>query len=84
MDDDDAVTRQMYVEFEPVGAERQAVVERGERILRPERGASPVRIHQRAVQRCQRQGPILPGRRAKRRSRPRRRRSLASRVTRSL
>ena len=35
--DDDAVAREVDVELEPVGAERQAVVERRERVLRPQR-----------------------------------------------
>ena len=33
MDDDDAVAREVHVELEAVGAERQAVVERRERVF---------------------------------------------------
>ena len=45
--DDDAVARQVHVELEPIGAERQAVVERGDRVLRRERAAAAMREHQR-------------------------------------
>ena len=40
MHHDHPVARQMYVELEPVGAERQAVLERRDRILRPQRRAA--------------------------------------------
>ncbi len=40
MNDDDAVARQMNVELDTVGAERQPMVERRHRILRPQRRAA--------------------------------------------
>ena len=40
MHDDDAVAGQMDVELETIGAERQAVIERRDRLLRPERRAA--------------------------------------------
>ena len=40
MHDDDAVAGQMDVELETIGAERQAVIERRDRVLRPERRAA--------------------------------------------
>ena len=46
MHDDDAVAREADVELEAVGAERQAVVERGDRVLRRERAAAAMREHQ--------------------------------------
>jgi len=38
--DDDAVAREMDVELEPIRAEAQTVVERGNRVLRRERAAA--------------------------------------------
>ena len=43
VNDDNAIARQMDVEFETVGAEREAVVERGNRVLGRERGAAAMR-----------------------------------------
>ena len=48
MHDDDAVARQVDVELEPVGAKREAVIERGDGVLRPERRAAAVRVHERS------------------------------------
>ena len=45
VNDDDAVLRQMDVEFETVGAARDGVVERRDRVLRGEAGAAAVREH---------------------------------------
>ena len=47
MDDDDAVAREVHVELEAVGAERQAVVERRERVFRGERAAASMREDER-------------------------------------
>ena len=47
MDDDHAVARQVDVELESVGPEREPVVERRNRILRRERAAAAMREHQR-------------------------------------
>ena len=47
MHDDHAVARQVHVELEAVGAAGQAVVERDQRVLGPERGAAPVCVNQR-------------------------------------
>ena len=47
MDDDDAVAREVHVELEAVGAERQAVVECGHRVLRRQRAAAAMGEHQR-------------------------------------
>jgi len=44
----DAVAREVDVEFETVGAERQPVIERRQRVFRPERGAATMRIDERA------------------------------------
>ena len=49
MHDDDAVARQVHVELEAVGAERQAVVERRDRVLRPQRGAAAMREDERPL-----------------------------------
>jgi hypothetical protein len=46
--DDDTVACQVDVELEPVGAEGDGVIERGDRILRREGAAAPVCEHQRA------------------------------------
>ena len=43
VNDDDAVAREMQVELEAVGAERQAVVERRQGVFRGERAPSTVR-----------------------------------------
>ncbi len=43
MDDHDAVAREVDVELEAIGAERQAVIEGLDRVLRPERGAAAMR-----------------------------------------
>jgi len=48
MNDDDAVARQVNVELDSVGSERQAVVERFHRVFRRKRAAAAVREHQRA------------------------------------
>ena len=48
VDDDHAVARQVDVELEPVGAERQAVIEGREGVLGRERAPAAVREHQRA------------------------------------
>jgi hypothetical protein len=57
--DDDAVPRQVDVELEPVGAERETMVECGERVLGPQGGAATVRIDERNGKRL-RQRHILP------------------------
>ena len=49
VDDDDAVARQVHVELDAVGAEREAVGERGQRVLRRERASAAMREHQRAA-----------------------------------
>jgi len=44
MHDDDAVTRQVDVELQPVRPEREAVIEREQRVLGPELRAAAVRV----------------------------------------
>ena len=46
MHDDHAVAREVDVELEAVGAEREAVVERGDRILRRQRAPAAMREHE--------------------------------------
>jgi hypothetical protein len=47
MHDDDAVAREMDIQLEPVRAERQPVLERGDGVLRPQCGASAVGVDER-------------------------------------
>src|SRR5438034_441967 len=47
MYDDEAVAGETDVELDPVGAERESVLERGERILGPQRGAAAMGEDQR-------------------------------------
>ena len=47
VNDDDAVAREVHVELEAVGAEREAVVERRDRVLRRQRAAAAMREHER-------------------------------------
>ena len=47
VDDDDAVARQVDVELEAVGAERQAVIECGEGVLGTQRRAAAMRVDER-------------------------------------
>jgi len=48
MHDDDAVSRKMDVEFQTVGAKREAVVERGDRVFGRQGAAPAMREHERA------------------------------------
>ena len=48
MHHDHAVARQVHVQFEAVGAEREAVVERRDRVFRRQRAATAMGKHQRA------------------------------------
>ena len=47
MNDHDALLGKSNIEFQAIGSERQAVVERRDRVLRGESGTSPVREDQR-------------------------------------
>jgi hypothetical protein len=47
MDDDHAVTREVHVQLDAVGAKRQSVVERRNGVLGPQRRAAAVRKDQR-------------------------------------
>ena len=51
MNDDNAVAREVDVELEAIGAERETVVEGLDRVLRPERGAAAMR---------EGEGPVRP------------------------
>jgi hypothetical protein len=42
--DDDAVAREVNIELETVGTEGQPVIERHQRVFRPEGGATAMRI----------------------------------------
>ena len=60
MDDDDAVARQVHVELEAVGAERQAVVERRDRVLGRQRAAAAMREDERPGRRQRTDGARQP------------------------
>ena len=49
VDDDDAVAREVDVELEPVSAKREAIVERGQGVLGPERRAASMRVDERPL-----------------------------------
>ena len=46
--DDDTVAREVYIELEPVGSERQAVIEGEDRVLGPKGGAAAMGVYERA------------------------------------
>jgi hypothetical protein len=41
------VARQLHVELQAIGAEGQAMIERGQGVLGPQRGAAPMGVDQR-------------------------------------
>jgi hypothetical protein len=51
MHNDHVVARQPDIQLDPVGAERQAVIEGEKRVLGPKRGAPPMREDLRAPER---------------------------------
>jgi hypothetical protein len=60
VNDDDAVAGEMDVELETVGAEGEPVIERGQRVLRPQRRAAAMGVDQGARQNRWSQKAILP------------------------
>jgi hypothetical protein len=47
MDDDDAIARKADIELEAVGSEREAVIERRDRVLRAKGRSAPVCVDKR-------------------------------------
>ena len=57
--DHHTVARQVHVEFQAVGAERETVIERGDGVFRAEGCTASMSVYQRACGRGGRQGDIL-------------------------